>query len=94
MPEKVPYSSNCLASSKNIFDDNLEKYFGVENNGPKETQFINHFNGERIKVNNEKLTNDPKYFTNIVAQLAKSDIENTLYKLNSKTNVSIRYSMV
>jgi len=87
--EKVIESNYILASSNNIFSENLEKYYDVRDNGPKETQFINHSTGERVKVDNEKLTQDPQYFTKIVAQLAKSEIDNILYKQESKNIVKI-----
>ena len=69
LPWRVNLKTNFIASTKNIFGDNIENYFGVED-GVKNTHFINHASGERFEVDNEKLLKDPQYFTEIGMSLS------------------------
>lgn len=70
----------------NIFEDKIQNYYDIQDN-IKETKFINHVTGEEIKVDAKKLIEDPQYFTSIVAKLAKTEIENTVFKHQSQNQV-------
>jgi hypothetical protein len=84
----IPINSIAAEPQINIFEDKIQNYFDIQDTFG-DTKFINHATGEEIKVNSKKLMEDPQYFTSIVAKLAKTEVENTVFKHQNKNQVFI-----
>lgn len=81
-------SSTSAPTLKSIMDESLKKYYNaVDDEKPGFTKFVNHATGEVIEVNNARMVKDKAYFVKVVADLAKTEISNSLWNQNRRNKV-------